>query len=117
MNLSLIFYALYLIFVIGVIFRVGGVIHRVGEVYLKFFFPNEKTSTQINNLLLLGYYLLNIGYSVYVLTVGTEKLVNGWAAFEWLVHKLGFILLVLGGLHINNMALIYLAHRMKRIKV
>ncbi|MCI4666600.1 MAG: hypothetical protein MRZ79_00460 [Bacteroidia bacterium] len=110
-------YAIYLIFVIGVIMRVGKVIHKIGEVYLKFFFPGEHTVVQINNLLLIGYYLLNIGYSVFVLTLGHEDLTSGVGVFEWVVHKLAFILLVLGVLHVNNMALIYLAHKMKKIRV
>lgn len=117
MYLTWISFALYLIFVFGVIFRVGRILHRVGEVYLKFFFPKEDSVLQINNLLLIGYYLVNLGYSLFVLTQGQDQLINMTEATEWLFTKMGFILLFLGVLHVNNMAMIYLAHRMRRIKI
>lgn len=117
MYLTTISFGLYLAFVFGVIFRVGRILHRVGEVYLKFFFPGERSVIQINNLLLIGYYLVNLGYSLYVLTIGQEELVGMLPAFEWLITKIGFILLFLGLLHANNMVIIYLAHKMRRIRI
>jgi len=114
MSLLLFAYGLYLLMVLGIIRWVGVELHRVGATFIRHFVPEEKTGRQLNNLLLLGYYLFNAGYSILVLTQGNEQIQDPVSAYEWVTYRLGLILLILGGLHVNNMALIYLYFSRKK---
>lgn len=118
MSLQFVAYGLYLMFTVAVIFRLGHILHGVGETYIRFFFPQEgEQSQQINDLLLLGYYLFNIGYVVLVLVRGSEGIVDVTSCIEWVLTKIGSILLILGAMHANNMVLIGIAHRIRKIRV
>ena len=56
----------------------------------------------VNHLLLVGFYLINVGYVLLGLPLGTKpETVQG--AFEFLATKLGLVLLVLGAMHFFNM--------------
>ena len=78
-----------------VIMQVGHQLHSVGERFIQFFFPEETSrSKQINDLLLLGFYLVNIGYSVIALTLGGDDLTSLQACVEWILTKVGMIVLI-----------------------
>lgn len=59
----------------------------------------------LNRLLVIGFYLLNLGYVSLALNSGTppEDLQQ---AVEYLSTKIGLVLIVLGGMHLFNMFLI-----------
>jgi hypothetical protein len=66
------------------------------------FHGNKELADSVNNLLLVGFYLINIGYAVYTLQVGTA-IVNPQDMIEALSVKVGFIILLLGGMHFFNL--------------
>ncbi len=65
----------YLGIVVLVILRVGHLLHQSGRIYLNNLFSHSlPLAKSVNDLLLVGYYLVNIGYSVFVLTFGMGEL-------------------------------------------
>ena len=63
---------------------------------------NETLAGSVNHLLVVGFYLVNLGFIAFNLKLGLR--VNGSAeALEALSHKVGLVLLVLGGLHFSNL--------------
>ena len=63
MNHNIIGYLIYLTITILIIVRVGKICYKNGNVYVSELIPNHTDLChKINQVLLLGYYLLNIGY-------------------------------------------------------
>jgi hypothetical protein len=82
-----------------------------GEVFLEeVFADNPRLAGSVNHLLVVGFYLLNLGYALVTLKAG-HGVVTMAEALETLAMKLGSLLLVLGGLHMTNL---YLFHRIRR---
>ncbi len=102
-------YTLYLAVVIILVFWVGKRLHRDGEVWINHLFFAHPMAIRLNNLLLLGYYLVNIGYSIFTLTNWN------YAEFPLLeaARKIGVILLILSWLHYQNIIAIYFFHNNK----
>ena len=74
------------------------------------FADNPRMASAVNRLLVVGFYLLNLGYAFVTLKAGNQ--VNTRAeGIETLGVKLGSLLLVLGALHMGNL---YLFHRIRR---
>jgi hypothetical protein len=68
---------------------------------------NNALVNGINNILLAGYYLLNIGYCVYTLKI-LKTLTSYNQLIETLSTKLGYIVLALGIMHFVNIATLLL---------
>lgn len=64
----------------------------------------------MNHLLLVGFYLINVGYIVLALKYG-DKATDLQGVFEALSTKLGVVLLVLGAMHFFNL---YVFSRLRR---
>jgi hypothetical protein len=64
----------------------------------------------VNHLLVVGFYLLNLGYAFVTLKAG-HPVFTAAEGIETLAMKLGSLLLALGGLHMGNL---YLFHRIRR---
>jgi hypothetical protein len=100
-------YSLYLIITIGLTIWVAHTLFRNGKLFLiDIFHGNKELAHAVNNLLLTGFYLINIGYAVYTLKVWQNP-VSGRDIFEILSLKVGAIILILGGMHFLNMIIFY----------
>ncbi len=64
MNYNTLSYLVYLPVAIAITIVVGKMCHRNGIVFIKSIINDPKVATAINNLLLVGYYLLNVGYGI-----------------------------------------------------
>jgi hypothetical protein len=81
-----------------------------GAVFLNdVFADNPKIAEAVNRLLVVGFYLFNLGYACLLLKADPAMSVVG--AIETLAYKLGALLLSLGAMHFFNM---YLFHRIRR---
>jgi hypothetical protein len=81
-----------------------------GAVFLEEVFQDSPRLAQsVNRLLVIGFYLLNLGYAFLILRA--EPAHSGVAALETLAGKLGALLVSLGIMHFFNM---YLFHRIRR---
>jgi hypothetical protein len=77
-------------------------LHRNGRIFLvDAFHGNEALADSVNHLLVVGFYLINVGYIGIVLqaSVRPRDMVE---AIEIFSHKIGVVLLVLGVMHFIN---------------
>ncbi len=103
MNNILVVYTIYLLCTITLTIWVARTLFKNGEIFLiDIFHGNKPLADAVNNLLLVGFYLVNIGYVVYALKT-TELAANAREIIEVLSVKIGFIILMLGGMHFFNM--------------
>ena len=99
-------YALYLPISIVLTVWVGRTLHAHGRVFLLDSFPGkEALADAVNHLLLVGFYLVNIGYVTLALK-SAEKPGTLVEAIEFLSHKVGLVLVVLGVMHFLNVFVI-----------
>ena len=95
-------YLLYIVLSIAMTVWVGHTLHRNGRVFLvENFKGNELLADSVNHLLLVGFYLINIGFIALALKYG-EKPVTASETIEFLSTKIGLVALVLGGMHFFN---------------
>jgi len=107
MSYILISYTLYLFLTLALTVWVARTLFSNGKVFLlDIFHGNKELANAVNNLLLVGFYLINIGYAVYTLTI-TENILDARQLVEGLSIKVGAIILILGGMHFLNMLVFY----------
>jgi hypothetical protein len=96
-------YVTYLVVTIALTIWVAKTLFKNGKVFLiDIFHGNKELADSVNNLLLVGFYLINIGYAVYTLQVH-GSIVNPQEMIEMLSVKVGFIILLLGAMHFFNL--------------
>ncbi len=96
-------YITYLAISIGLTVWVAKTLHKNGRIFLvDTFRGNEPMADSINHLLVVGFYLINIGYVSLALKHG-ENVKDLQGILEALSTKVGVVLLVLGGMHFFNL--------------
>ena len=82
---------------------VARTLHKNGRVFLvQAFRGKEDMADSVNHLLVVGFYLINVGFITTALRYG-EKPRDTQELIEFLSTKLGVVLLVLGAMHFFNM--------------
>ena len=103
MNTSLSIYAAYLLVSIVMTKWVGRTLHRNGRLFLvDAFGGNQEMADSVNHLLLVGFYLVNLGFILLFLRIG-EKPADIVEGVEYISTKVGIVTLVLGFMHFFNM--------------
>lgn len=99
-------YALYLIITIAITIWVARTLSSNGIVFLvQCFGQNDTLARSTNHLLVVGFYLVNIGFITLTLSLGNEPTtVTG--AIRFLSGKVGLAVVVLGAMHFFNMGAI-----------
>ncbi|HWH27424.1 MAG TPA: hypothetical protein VNU26_00435 [Mycobacteriales bacterium] len=104
-------YALYVLLAVPLTVWVGRTLFRNGKVFLlDVFAGDDDLASAVNSLLVVGFYLVNIGYVLLALRIGTQ-VTTTTDAFEALSVKLGAVALVLGALHLGN---VYVLNNLRR---
>jgi hypothetical protein len=99
-------YLFYIALSIALTVWVGHTLHKNGRPFLLHAFDdNAVTADSINNLLLVGFYLVNFGFVS--LSLRAAPVVGLQAAIELLSVKVGQVLMVLGGMHFFNMHMLH----------
>jgi hypothetical protein len=107
MNYIIITYSFYLTITIALTIWVARTLFKNGKVFLiDIFHGNKELADSVNNLLLVGFYLINIGYAVYTLQV-TTSIRNVQEVIEKLSLKIGLIILILGAMHFFNLYIFF----------
>src|SRR5437763_49852 len=95
-------YIIYLIVSVILTVWVASTLHRRGRIFLvDAFHGNEAVADSVNHLLVVGFYLINIGYVTLALKYG-DKPHDTQEAIEFLSIKIGLVLVVLGVMHFFN---------------
>jgi hypothetical protein len=96
-------YAAYLTISIALTIWVARTLHKNGRVFLvDTFLGNEAIADSVNHLLVVGFYLINIGYVTLALKEATRP-ASASSSLEMLSSKVGLVLLVLGAMHFFNL--------------
>jgi len=96
-------YLAYLVISVALTVWVARTLHKNGRIFLvDSFLGNEPLADSVNHLLVVGFYLINIGYVTLALKYG-DKATDARTALEILSTKVGMVLVVLGVMHFFNL--------------
>ncbi len=96
-------YAAYLLISIALTVWVARTLHKNGRVFLIESFGGQATlADSVNQLLVVGFYLINIGFVVFALKE-SRRPQDLAETIEALSTKVGLVLLVLGFMHFFNL--------------
>ncbi|CAM5730096.1 hypothetical protein SALBM311S_00419 [Streptomyces alboniger] len=111
MDRTVVAYVIYLVVSIALTIWVARTLSRNGRVFLADVLQgNEKLADAVNHLLVVGFYLVNLGFVALYLS-GDATIEDTREIFEALSTKLGVVLLVLGVMHLGN---VYVLNRIRR---
>lgn len=105
MNLTVWAYCIYLVITILITVFVGWACYKNGIHFILDCVHDYAIAHAINNILLIGYYLLNIGYAILTLT-GWKSIESIPEMFDVLTLRLSIIILTLALTHYVNMLLL-----------
>jgi hypothetical protein len=111
MNAIVIHYVLYLVLALSMTFWVARTLKKGGRLFLVDCFQgNTELADSVNGLLVVGFYLVNMGFiSLYL--KAKDLVETTQAVIESLSGKMGVVLLALGAMHFFNL---YVLSRMRR---
>ena len=96
---------IYLATSVAIALWVGWTLHRNGRVFLlEVFQGKEDLADSVNHLILVGFYLLSIGFVAVAIRISTgTALQDMGGAIQVVSTKVGLVLLVLGVTHFLNL--------------
>lgn len=95
-------YTIYVTLSIALTIWVATTLFRNGQVFLVVSFGSVKLADAVNRLLVVGFYLVNVGFMALFLRYG-DKPHGAVESIEFIATKVGVVLLVLGLWHFLNM--------------
>src|SRR5215469_468398 len=99
-------YLVYVAVSLAMTVWVGRSLHGNGRVFLvENFHGRERLADSVNHLLLVGFYLINIGFVSLALRYG-DKPHDLEGAVEYLSTKIGLVIVLLGCMHFFNMQML-----------
>ena len=99
--ITLITYAIYIVISVSITIWVAETLRRNGRIFLVEAFVKEEVADSVNHLLVVGFYLINIGFVSLFLRMA-EKPKDAVEAVEFVSFKIGVVLVVLGVMHFFN---------------
>ncbi|MDX3642635.1 hypothetical protein [Streptomyces sp. MB09-02B] len=102
MDLTVVAYVVYSLVSVGLTVWVARTLSRNGRIFLSDVLRgNETLADAVNHLLVVGFYLVNLGFVALYLNAD-GSITSPREVFEAVSAKLGVVLLVLGALHLGN---------------
>ena len=102
MDFTPIAYVIYIVLSIGITIWVAQTLFKNGRIFvIDAFAGNEKMADAVNHLLLVGFYLVNVGFIALFMRFGTKP-ENVQQVFEFVATKIGIVLFFLGIAHFFN---------------
>jgi len=107
-------YAVYLLITLSVTVWTARTLHSRGRIFLvDAFHGNEALADSVNHLLVVGFYLINVGYVLLALESQAE-IASVRQAIELVSNKIGMVLLMLGIMHFFNLLVFNTIRRRNR---
>jgi hypothetical protein len=107
-------YTTYALVTVSLTVWLARVLSRNGAVFLEDVFKDSpKMADAVNQLLVVGFYLLNLGYAALIMKAERGDTVI--SAVEVLAWKLGALLMSLGLMHFANLYVFYRIRRRARL--
>ncbi|MFF4538843.1 hypothetical protein [Streptomyces aureus] len=111
MDLTVVAYVIYLVVSIALTVWVARTLSHNGRIFLSDVLRgDERLADAVNRLLVVGFYLVNLGFVALYLHQ-SDEITDARGIFEALSTKLGVVLLVLGVMHLAN---VYVLNRIRR---
>jgi hypothetical protein len=108
-------YLAYLAISVGLTVWVAGTLSRNGTAFLADVFPGDGLARSVNQLLVVGFYLVNLG--LVTLAMRSDAAVPTLtAAIEQLSRKIGLVLLLVGLLHLFNVLVLSCLRRERAVE-
>lgn len=102
MSPTVVTYLVYLTISCALTVWVARTLFKNGRIFLVSVFSDEDLADSVNHLLVVGFYLINLGYIALALKLG-HGVENTRESIEALSTKVGWVLLVLGLMHFFNL--------------
>lgn len=103
MDIVILTYAVYIILSVMLTVWVARTLHANGRIFLvDVFGGNEPLADSVNHLLVVGFYLINLGFISLFLKLGYD-VATARQGIEALSFKVGMVLVVLGAMHFFNL--------------
>jgi hypothetical protein len=103
MDLTVVTYLLYLAVVLPLTLWVGRALSRHGQAFLvDVFYGDERLASAVNQLLVIGFYLLNFGYLSFFMST-SDEVDDARHVMEVVATKAGGVALVVGAVHFANL--------------
>lgn len=107
MNYNILSYLIYIPTTIILTVWVAHTLFKSGRIFLvEIFHGDEALADSVNKLLVVGFYLINVGYAIYTLQIIGE-ITSIQVLMEKLSKKLGSIILILGAMHFFNLMVFF----------
>ncbi|HEY4175716.1 MAG TPA: hypothetical protein VGM90_02730 [Kofleriaceae bacterium] len=102
----------YAVIAVGLTMFLARQLSKHGAVFLRSVFPEKPDfAAAVNQLLVIGFYLVNLGWSLLLLQANEVRVGTPTEAMALLSTRLGTLLLLLGLAHMANL---YIFHRVGR---
>lgn len=109
-SLNILSYLIYGIITFYITVKVGWICYKNGIHFIQLELQDEQIAHSVNKLLLVGYYLLNLGYALSM--IYTWKTIhNHLELLSTLSYRTAYIILGLGLMHYFNIAVITLLRK------
>jgi hypothetical protein len=112
---TILVYVIYVVVAIGLTVWLARTLFRSGTAFLHDVFAEKpELADAVNRLLVVGFYMLNLGYALFILRA--SRGLDGFEAVQFLVNRLAILLVSLAGLHFVNVIVFWRirAHREQR---
>lgn len=114
--MTVIAYLIYLLIAVPLTIWVARTLSRNGRIFLvDVFHGNDDYADAVNKLLVVGFYLVNLGFVTLFLRSGAT-VVDARGVFDQLSVKIGIVMLVLGALHLTNVWIFNAIRRRSRLE-
>jgi hypothetical protein len=98
---AMVVYAVYVVVAVSLTAWLARTLFRHGTAFLHDVFADKpELADAVNRLLVVGFYMLNLGYALYILRA--SRGLDAFEAIQFLVNRLALLLVTLAGLHFLN---------------
>ena len=99
-------YLVYTLVAVGLTVWLARTLFRNGTAFLEDVFRDRpELAAAVNRLLVVGFYMLNLGYALYILRAGAG--LDAFGALQFLVNRLAMLLVTLAIIHFVNVAVFW----------
>lgn len=98
---AILVYVIYVGVAVGLTAWLARTLFKSGTAFLHDVFVGKpELAEAVNRLLVVGFYMLNLGYALYILRA--SRGLDGFAAVQFLVNRLALLLVSLAAFHFSN---------------
>nr|WP_203591101.1 hypothetical protein [Streptomyces sp. SID13031] len=114
--MTVVTYLIYLLISVPLTIWVARTLSRNGRIFLvDVFHGNDDFADAVNRLLVVGFYLVNLGFVTLFLRTGST-VIDARGVIEQLSVKVGIVMVVLGVLHLSNVWIFNAIRRRSRLE-